>query len=856
MLFRNQILIFFFKSYLNVYNICEMKWREKQRYQNKIKRVISFLFIVGILLTIACLKRWLSADLHIYWINMDNAIDRRQTMIKHLEGVNHPETRIPAVGINYVKQHWDQIKHEGVTGYDPLPTTNSWLNHVKHDKYMYVEFAVTLSHIRAIRQAYKDGYQYALILEDDARITNTFLSEWRHFIQMAPVGWHMLNLYTTNMKSVMHLNALKDPFVKWKAYFWGATAYILNREGIIQILDTFEKKMFTEKMVVVDEIIATMAGKTYQCTHPLITISGAISTQQVSIKNLMDKTFGTRINKLLRAKRFSDELYSSSSYKTLIVSETCSWHASKAVCGPDLVSDYDYVLFKNNALTLDGFAWQTFVQFMTNFTIIGAFPVSDESFNSRTWQSSRPTSVFDFRTWIAIKNYGAFANFRPIPFDVIPKTFALVNASFLEWYLSKNKLEPEDWCGAAFQWAGKHSCAMIPLAVDQRSDIFVSKRPTSNTKTIMPAVLKYSYKFTNTKLMSHYWRQVKNGNEYPDFSFYNKCNMIIAAGMPRTGSTWFYTMIRAIILAFGRKIAFSSYWKAPERLKYSPGRTQNFYNRENVAWANYGPNDFFIYKSHEFKPDLANRCENTLIFTSNRYIDKIALSKLNAVWLSDPLAAIKGTRQDVITFHKWKAHGAIVYNYDTAIINKTETLLSLEQNIAKKFGILTQPNNIDLMKMLHQEANPQIRGSSKWKLSNITYEVMVGKLLFGDCHLYSPNPTSNIHNMLDWAVNVRADSLLPVPNDHKPMMIEFIGKDQNYTEISLVKPRIIWLVNEIIIPDGELVKQFKLLDETLRPGDFVFFEKMINKTNFLGSKDELILRASAHYNKNSFWNFS
>jgi len=829
-------------------------------------RFISFLVVVGMLSTITFLNRWSSKNIHIYWINMDNAVDRRQKMNKHLEGVNIGTTRIPAVGINYVKQHWDQIKHEGVTVYDPLPTTNSWLNHVKHHKYMYVEFAVTLSHIRAIRQAYNDGYQYALILEDDARITNTFLSEWRHFIQMAPVGWHMLNLYTTNMKSIMHLNALKDPFVKWKAYFWGASAYILNREGIRQILDTFDKKKFTEKMVVVDEIIATMAEKTYQCTHPLITISGAVSTQQVSEISLLDKSFGTRINKLLRAKRYSGELYQSNSYKTLIVNETCSWHVSKAVCGSDVVSDYDYVLFKNNALTLDGFAWQTFLEFMTNFTIIGAFPVPDKSFNLRTWISSRPTSVFDLRTWVSVQNYGAFGKFRPIPFDVIPKTFALVNASFLEWYLSKNQLDPENWCGAAFEWAGQTSCAMIPLAVDQRSEISVLKKPKSNTKTIMPTVLKYSYKFSNTKLMSHYWRQVKNGNEYPEFSFYNKCNMIIAAGMPRTGSTWVYTMINAIILAYGKKIAFNSYWKAPERLKYSPERTQSFYKRENAAWAKYGLDDFFIYKSHEFKPELVNRCENTLIFTSSRYIDKIALSKLNAGWLTDPLAAILGTQQDMVTFHKWKAHGAIVYNYDTAIINKTETLLSLEQNIANKFGILSQPNNQQLIKTLNREANPQIRGSSKWDLINITYDVMVGKLLVGNCHLYSPNPTSNIHKMLDWAASGNYPMVSKHPqmsrsvfigqrsqeifrllglfglnkfSEHKSMIIDFVGEGQDYAEITQMSPQIIWIVNEITILPTELAKQFKLLDESLRPDDFVLFEKMINFTST--PKDELIL---------------
>lgn len=833
-----------------------MKWRDRQMYQTRTTRVISFFFVVGSVVT--CLNYLLLSDLHIYWINMDNAVDRRQSMIKHLKKINIGETRIPAVGINYVKQHWDQIKHEGVTGYDPLPTTNSWLNHVKHHKYMYVEFAVTLSHMRAIRQAYKDGYQYALILEDDARITNTFLSEWKHFIQMAPVKWHMLNLYTTNLKSIMHLNELKDPFVTWKPYFWGATAYILNREGIIQILDTFEKKMFTEKMVVVDEIVATMAGKTYQCTHPLITISGAISTQQVSDKNLMDKSFGKRVNKLLRVKRYSDELYPSNSYKTLIVNETCSWHASKAVCGSDVVSDYDYVLFKDNALTLDGFAWQTFVQFMTNFTIIGAFPVSDESFNSRTWQSSRPTSVFDFRTWIASGNYGAFANFRPIPFDVIPKTFALVNASFLEWYLSKKKLDTEEWCGDAFQWVGQHSCAMIPLAVDQRSQLPGFKMSNTHTKythTRLPFVLKYSYKFSNTALLSHYWRQVSDRNEYPDFSFYTKCNMIIAAGMPRTGSTWFYKMIIDIILdGFDRKIAFKSYWKAPERLNYSSNRTRRFYSLENTAWANYGPNDFFIYKSHEFVPELVNRCENTLIVTSNRYIDKVALSKLNAGWLSDPLAAIKGSLHDIKTFNKWKSHGAIVYNYDTAIINKTETLLSLEQNIAATFDIQRQPNNNDLIQRLDQEANPQIRGSSTWKLSNITYDVMVAQLLFGNSNLYSPNPTSKIHNMFVWTANVRTELLLPVHKEPKPMMIDFIGKDQNYIEISLDMPRIIWLVSEITISPAELTKQFKLLDETLRPGDFVLFEKMIKRTTFSGSKDELILRMSAHYNNNSFWN--
>lgn len=54
-----------------------------------------------------------------------------------------------------------------------------------------------------------------------------------------------------------------------------------------------------------------------------------------------------------------------------------------------------------------------------------------------------------------------------------------------------------------------------------------------------------------------------------------------------------------------------------------------------------------------------------------------------------------------------------------------------------------------------------------------------------------------------------------------------------------MSPQIIWIVNENTILPTELAKQFELLDENLRPDDFVLFEKMINFTST--PKDELIL---------------
>jgi GR25 family glycosyltransferase involved in LPS biosynthesis len=479
---------------------------------------------------------------------MDNAIERRHDMEKHLRGIPFPQTRIVATDVAFVKDHWKHIQHKGVTGYDPSPDTDTWREHVYHQKYMYVEFAVSISHLRAIQRAWKDGCEYALILEDDARVSERFQREWYSYIQKAPDDWHMLNLYTTNAQAISHLNSIRDPFVHWKAWYWGASAYMLNRKGMAHILQHSiqgEHFLFNERIVVVDEYIASTAEYTYQATQPYIFISGALSTQQVSETFMLDSTYGNKINTLLRQKNRS--VVAAPSKNVLVIthlktSEDLEWlkkeihyisrrhhgtvrwavhqshfqlpeHAFYFRRMETLQDKWDLVLMKHPSLSIHGFAWQTFLHFSNCATIVGAMPVHVDHFNLREWvkyATEKPFDPFKLRHWAQGNKFdekhghGAYGELKPVPFDVVPRTFALLNGSFFKWYVQK-QYPPDQyaWCGAANEWnSEKEPCAMVPLGIEQ-----IETLPQQHSTLISTKWSRYSEPFVKADKISSFFKR-------------------------------------------------------------------------------------------------------------------------------------------------------------------------------------------------------------------------------------------------------------------------------------------------------------------------------------------------------------
>jgi GR25 family glycosyltransferase involved in LPS biosynthesis len=160
----------------------------------------------------------------IYWINLDESLDRRNTMIDTFLSQSMIHRRIPA------------IKHE-----KPI-------------------IGCCFSHIKAIHTAWLEGNEMAIICEDDADFSNatsiyqhisimlsslpsSIQSEW-DIIQLQytePHFSHALLEYVMLRADYEDVSNLRNRMVK--GYLYGAVCYLINRKGM---------ESFLRRMVVID----------------------------------------------------------------------------------------------------------------------------------------------------------------------------------------------------------------------------------------------------------------------------------------------------------------------------------------------------------------------------------------------------------------------------------------------------------------------------------------------------------------------------------------------------------------------------------------------------------------------------
>lgn len=146
--------------------------------------------------------------------------------------------------------------------------------------YSYYDIAVSLSHLKAIQQAYSnDNCMSAMILEDNAELTVDFLLNWRKYAARAPNDWKVLQWTTSNR--VIHDRAFylsNDYWISWKPYHWSTTAYEIHRDGMRLILDrtfkkgansSFDQWVFDDdNLLLSDEVIYYHATPSYTSTFP------------------------------------------------------------------------------------------------------------------------------------------------------------------------------------------------------------------------------------------------------------------------------------------------------------------------------------------------------------------------------------------------------------------------------------------------------------------------------------------------------------------------------------------------------------------------------------------------------------
>ena len=153
----------------------------------------------------------------IYVINMDKNPERLEFMEKQLYNFSYNRIR----GFN-----GHEIKNKKGDTVDGITFTNEF-------DLSNGEIGCTLSHLLAIKTAYDNGNEIALILEDDADVS-LFNQE---SITNLPYDWEIIQLYYLDKNAAKKLKNVNGYLLHDNQnYTWSAAAYIINRKGMEKII--------------------------------------------------------------------------------------------------------------------------------------------------------------------------------------------------------------------------------------------------------------------------------------------------------------------------------------------------------------------------------------------------------------------------------------------------------------------------------------------------------------------------------------------------------------------------------------------------------------------------------------------
>lgn len=169
----------------------------------------------------------------VYYINMDKDTDRRNFMERQIEKMpNVHFTRITGFnGYAIENKRNDVIKHDHAL----IEFVN------KYDEMSKSEIGCTMSHLIAIKKAYKNGDKIAMICEDDILFdTCTLIKPISEMIENAPKNWEILQLSSFTPKEI-HEKSKNHPNTEYirnngKQRHYNTACYLINRNGMETIL--------------------------------------------------------------------------------------------------------------------------------------------------------------------------------------------------------------------------------------------------------------------------------------------------------------------------------------------------------------------------------------------------------------------------------------------------------------------------------------------------------------------------------------------------------------------------------------------------------------------------------------------
>jgi len=172
-------------------------------------------------------------DIPIYFINMDKNPDRKEFMEAQLGKVSKNYKRIKGYN-GYAIKNTVMDTVDGISFYNNYPALKP------------AEIGCTMSHLFAIRTAYDNGDEIALIIEDDTVINllNLLDVKFDTLYKDAPSGWEIISLFHMHMAKA---ELLKTYYNSTKEYQYllhdninhlhSTVGYLINRRGMKKLLD-------------------------------------------------------------------------------------------------------------------------------------------------------------------------------------------------------------------------------------------------------------------------------------------------------------------------------------------------------------------------------------------------------------------------------------------------------------------------------------------------------------------------------------------------------------------------------------------------------------------------------------------
>ncbi|NDB29570.1 glycosyltransferase family 25 protein [archaeon] len=152
---------------------------------------------------------------HVYWLNLDNDVERREYM----------ETQF---------EYWNIKNHTRISGYDArIDDVSSNLKGRIPDNVSQSELGCCLSHLKAIKHFYENSNDdYCMIVEDDVNfsIAKYWNFSWRDFFCHIPYDWDCVQLTTIctgNIHVKLHLRFVND---------FSAAVYLITRHHASKII--------------------------------------------------------------------------------------------------------------------------------------------------------------------------------------------------------------------------------------------------------------------------------------------------------------------------------------------------------------------------------------------------------------------------------------------------------------------------------------------------------------------------------------------------------------------------------------------------------------------------------------------